>query len=169
MKNKYEIRGEVTAIFLKRKDGTVLETIIDTENLQLAKSFRYTWYARLNPNNNSYYVVGVDSSNGRYKRKTIQFHRWLLKPKDNMVVDHINHDTLDNRNRNIRIVTVAENNKNKKPGSKITSGIRGVYWYSRQGKWTASIRIDKKLYFIGYFNNKFEAKKELDKFKDTLK
>ena len=30
MRNEYEIRGDVTAVFLKRKDGTRLEMVIDT-------------------------------------------------------------------------------------------------------------------------------------------
>lgn len=39
MKNEFEIRGDVTVIFLKRRDGTVLETVIDTSDLTRAREF----------------------------------------------------------------------------------------------------------------------------------
>ncbi|MFM1655544.1 hypothetical protein ACI7RC_26120 [Brevibacillus sp. B_LB10_24] len=45
MKNDYEIREGVTAIFLKRKDGTVIETIIDTSDLPKAQEIEGAWYA----------------------------------------------------------------------------------------------------------------------------
>lgn len=32
MKNNYETRGEITAIFIKTRDGNTHETIIDTVN-----------------------------------------------------------------------------------------------------------------------------------------
>jgi hypothetical protein len=37
LKNKYEVRGEITAIFLTKKDGTILETIISTSGLRKSK------------------------------------------------------------------------------------------------------------------------------------
>jgi hypothetical protein len=43
MKNGYEIRGEVTSIFLKRKDGKVIETFIDTNDLNKANEHHGIW------------------------------------------------------------------------------------------------------------------------------
>lgn len=45
-----------------------------------------------------------------------KMHRWVLgiKPNErpNIVVDHINHNGLDNRKENLRLVTTSENKKN---------------------------------------------------------
>lgn len=40
MKNDFEIRGDVTAIFLRRKDGNPMETIISTSDLPKAQEFQ---------------------------------------------------------------------------------------------------------------------------------
>ncbi len=108
MKNDYEIRGDVTAIFLKRKSGEIVETIIDTKDLSLVQTFPYTWCANWFNTSNSFYVSGSD------KGRTIYLHRFLLNFPENMVVDHINHDPLDNTRTNLRIVTKSENGKRKK-------------------------------------------------------
>ena len=50
-------------------------------------------------------------------------------------VDHINHDTLDNRKRNLRVVTVSQNNMNKDVRSDNTSGHTGVTFDKKSGKY----------------------------------
>ena len=39
MKNKFEVRGKIVAIFLDRKDGTTIETIIDLDDLSMVQEF----------------------------------------------------------------------------------------------------------------------------------
>lgn len=52
-----------------------------------------------------------------------------------LVVDHLNHNTLDNRKCNLRCVSQRENCRNRqKPG---TSRYPGVYWDKTKHKWTA--------------------------------
>jgi len=50
--------------------------------------------------------------------KLQSMHRLLMKPKKNLVVDHINHDRLDNRRENLRVCTQKENMQNKTPGKR---------------------------------------------------
>lgn len=38
-----------------------------------------------------------------------------------------------------------------------TSGVRGVHYCNRYGKWRASIGVNGAQYFLGYFANKQDA------------
>lgn len=70
-------------------------------------------------------------------------------------VDHINHDTLDNRRSNLRVVTNAENRQNLRPRKGRL--YRGVFFDARAGKWRAQSRLNGKKYNLGCFATEAEA------------
>jgi len=72
-------------------------------------------------------------------------------------VDHINHDTLDNRLINLRIVDNATNCKNKSRSKNNTTGVTGVYYCRSKLKWVAKIGVDNKLNNIGQYETFDEA------------
>lgn len=151
MKNSYEIRGDVTAIFLTSKKHGDMETLIDTADLDKAKEFPMTWYANWSNFTKSFYVVGnTKIENG--KRKSVKLHRWIYKNLQDKVIDHINHDTLDNRKINTRQATHSENRQNRK-GATVRNkcGVRNVMMDKRSGKWKVVAVIDKKLKCFGFF------------------
>lgn len=107
-------------------DGQVLlelsqgqTTVIDVEDLD--KALQYRWYAVWNDSIRGYYAVAHPDNT------TLYLHRHLLDAPSGMTVDHFNHDTLDNRRNNLRLVTNQKNCENRK-GAYSTSklGIRGV-------------------------------------------
>lgn len=68
-------------------------------------------------------------------------------------VDHINGVTGDNRIVNLRDETQSENMRNTKRRSNNKSGVKGVFWVERDGKWEAQICIDGKKRSLGkYFD-----------------
>jgi hypothetical protein len=79
-----------------------------------------------------------------------------------MSVDHINGDTLDNRRKNLRLCTNAENTRNMRPHTGRSSKYKGVSWHSPSRKWQAEIRIDYKRVFLGLFVDEKEAAKAYD-------
>jgi len=87
-------------------------------------------------------IASSPESKRGYKRVSIDkkryyLHRvlWSLRydrdPGPNMVVDHINGDTRDNRIDNLRLCSKSQNSKNRKTWS--STGLRGVYRRSRAG------------------------------------
>lgn len=68
-------------------------------------------------------------------------------------IDHINHDTSDNRIANLREVSKRENARNLPLLRSNSTGVAGVY--HRDNKWVAMIRVDRELRHLGYFA-KFE-------------
>ena len=83
-----------------------------------------------------------------------------------MVVDHINHNGLDNRKSNLRICTNQENICNCEIPKNNKSGCKGVYWAKDKNKWTVQVTINNKTIYIGRYTNleeAIEARKEASK------
>ena len=93
-------------------------------------------------------------------------HRLIMGAKKGQMVDHINRDSLDNRKKNIRFCTYSVNMRNRQWGK---SGITGVYWGVLEKKWRAQIGFNKKVYLIGWYDNKKNASVAYDnKLKELL-
>ncbi|MGY6209689.1 HNH endonuclease [Cytobacillus firmus] len=153
MKNDYEIRGGLTAIFIVRRDGTRVETLIDTSDLEIAKSFSNTWCVKFDTHTNSFYVTGMMKKPDGSKT-TIRLHRLILNAPEDMVVDHINHETLDNTRKNLRVITNQQNQQNKRIYRNNTkSGVMGVTFHKHSNKWRVLLKVDGKTHYLGYYDD----------------
>ena len=78
------------------------------------------------------------------------------------VVDHRNHDTLDNRKKNLRVCSRQENNANaqKRPGT--SSRYKGVCWHAMSKKWAAQIDFNRKRCNLGLFAKEQTAARVYD-------
>lgn len=81
------------------------------------------------------------------------YHRGYLPE----CIDHIDGDSLNNRIENLRACTMSENQYNRKMNKNNKSGIKGVGWAKREGKWVARIQVNKKQKHVGFFNNLNDA------------
>lgn len=72
-------------------------------------------------------------------------------------IDHINHDTSDNRIENLRRVTNIENQRNRSMSKNNTSGIMGVSFCKQTSKWVAEIKVNYRKINLGRFNTIQEA------------
>jgi hypothetical protein len=89
--------------------------------------------------------------------KITALHRFIMDhdvDDRNIVVDHINGDTLDCRRENLRICTMTENVRHKtKLSCRNKSGYIGVYSSVNGEKWYAFINVDKKHIHLGSYDN----------------
>lgn len=82
-----------------------------------------------------------------------------------LVVDHINRDKLDNRRSNLRVVTQKENCHNASLRSNNKSGVAGVFFDKRAGRWRAQIYHGGKTTHVGIydcFDDAVKARKEAE-------
>ena len=79
--------------------------------------------------------------------------------------DHINQNRSDNRVKNLRAVTCAENGKNQLLRKNNVSGISGVYWNKGIKRWIAQIWVGNKTKSLGSFTEIEDAKQARDEAK----
>ena len=73
------------------------------------------------------------------------------------LLDHRDQDDSNNRIRNLRSATNAQNVVNSPPRRTGTSGARGVTWNKRARKWQAAICVSGKSLYLGCYAEKADA------------
>jgi hypothetical protein len=92
------------------------------------------------------------------KRSSIPLHRFIIgETKEGLQVDHINKNPLDNRRKNLRVVSSSQNMMNREKQINNKSGFKGVSWHKASNKWRATIIINKKQTTIKTCQNIIEA------------
>jgi len=76
---------------------------------------------------------------------------------EDLQVDHKDGNGLNNSPSNLRQVTPSQNNKNRKLPKNNTSGVIGVNYCSKTGKWQARIGANGRRVSLGYFDNLEDA------------
>ena len=117
-------------------------TLIDIEDIPLISQYKWCY-------KEGYVMTGHTRDNNR---KIL--HRFIMNAPKDKIIDHIDQDTLNNRKSNLRVCTIAENNRN-------TSKTIGVYQRkdSASNAWRAMIMINRKTIQLGKFNTKEDALK----------
>ena len=92
------------------------------------------WYAYFCKNNRSFYAGHIEINPVTKKGSRVAMHRFIMKAEKGQIVDHINHNTLDNRHCNLRIVSHLQNCLNRKKQEGKKSPYKGVYCVKNKRK-----------------------------------
>lgn len=147
--NRYEFDGEVGKCYFSNNDSYFL---FDTEDYDKIKD--YTWY-RVDNRVEAYYCV---SESRIYKTYVA---RLVVNCPEDLIVQHKNNDSLDNRKCNLQICSRAQLTRHLHTPKNNTTGYKGIQ-RSRQLKdgsyhYKALIYVNGKTHYLGTYKTFEEA------------
>lgn len=137
------INGDTVAeVPLHSRDGLITGyAMVDRADAEWAS--RWKWYLQKGGSLRLLqYAYRYECIDG--KSCNIAMHRELMglpRQRDGREIDHWNHDGLDNRRCNLRVVSHAQNQQNKRAHTGSSSVYRGVYWNTQRQRWTAQVKL----------------------------
>lgn len=141
--NVYDIGEQLTYIHCFSVKGIETGIItIDTSDLELVQS--YPWHIESAK-------AGIKYAAASVAGHTVRLHR-LLMPNAT-IVDHINHNGLDNRRINLRSCSNAENSRNKILHTQPKSGYVGIRHNPKCNTYYVRIMVNKKEISLGHYDN----------------
>jgi hypothetical protein len=147
-KNEIIIKENYALVILNDAFGNYqTEVEIDIEDIGKIKDYKWS---RMGVKEEKYYAVCY--------KENLFMHRAIMNITDkNILIDHRNHNGLDNKKNNLRISDCVTNGQNKKLLDRNTSGVTGVDWHKQRGKWRVRITVNKKEISLGLYDDFDEA------------
>ena len=121
-------------------------TIVDDKNYERLN--QHKWYAFKTTYDG---FMAVRNVCGNKDIKCVYMHREIMGFPEGMQIDHIDHNTLNNQENNLRICTCSQNHQNRHI-IRGNSQYKGVCWHKINQKWQAYIVNKKKSNYLGYFD-----------------
>lgn len=81
--------------------------------------------------------------------KMVYMHHEILPLENGKEVDHRDRNGLNNRRKNLRLVTHSQNLHNR--------GAKGISFDKRRGKWKARLNVKGRELWLGYFVDRRDA------------
>lgn len=134
--------------YIIAKCGTKI--MVDDEDYAAMNAIK--WFIKTSTRGLKYAVGRIynqDFPNGKHVRMS----RIIINCPPDKEADHRNHDTLDNRRKNLRVVTRTQGNVNRRPFG--ASGYKGVI--RDNNRWISSITVCRKRFYLGSFDSPEEA------------
>lgn len=140
-------RGFISLVDLERFESTLTYNFRDGRSAVVRPS-SLNWMASKSKCN--FYAVAFLISDGN--RWGLKLHRLLSECPGDMVTDHVDHDTMNNRISNLRICSPIENRRNSRKLKSATSAFKGVK-RNACGRFVATINRR----YIGTFDSEVDA------------
>lgn len=160
MNNECFREGNIVKIKAFDTLGTEHEITVDIDDFHSLDEIKSEWKITIDHNN--HYAIT------RFEGEMLVMHRFIMNAGQGTQIDHVNHNGLDNRKKNLRFVTTSENalNRSGAASNNLHSKIKNVYWDRNKKRWKASITIRGKPILLGYFRDKYDAAEKVRKFKE---
>lgn len=157
VQNRIFIENDLTFFEVVKRDKTKVYFVVDAQDIPILKSD--IWYAMYCPKRKSHYLES---------KHKVKFHRLIMNTPEDLVVDHIDRNTYDNRRQNLRNVTIKENTLNiRRPyfQTNTKKGKDGLKYITKNpnGTWRFRLR-NRQLFADKSFNSKEEAIEYRDRF-----
>lgn len=132
-------------------------TMVDNEDYD--QLMKYAWHAKIDRGGRKVYAVRSQAfykEDGARSSKTIRMHRVLLGINEaNVLVDHKDHNGLNNQKSNLRICDKEKNSYNTRKRKGCASIYKGVSW--EKDKWRSAIQFNKKIIRLGRYEKEIDA------------
>jgi hypothetical protein len=157
IRNKYKIIDDYVILYVERRNRQKFEIYVDLETLEFLNDFNSKVHVDSYPNNKNIYYARLTkylgNKNGKAKYKMYILNRLIMNVNNpKILIDHKNHNTLDNRKKNLRIIAFNNNLRYRKSkNSNNKSGYRNVCWINNW--WRIQLQINGKNHL---FSEKFD-------------
>ena len=145
--NDYIIEGNITTLRITNRKGEVINVLIDTEDLERVKNHNWScgWRDGYQKRYYIQYSKYLGMINNKPKYKSILLHKFIMEVWDKRKVDHIDHNSLNNRKYNLRPIENKLNLRNRKSkNSNNKSGHRNVCWHKWDNCWVVQLMVEGK-------------------------
>lgn len=151
-----EIPAGAREIRLGGKKAAGRVALVDAADYETVSAYPWHVLEILTPGrrpNGPYAITSSDAAPSQYMHKLITGYART---------DHANHNTLDNRRKNLRSASPGQNGANSRKALNCASRYKGVAWHASNCNWIAAIRIDGRRIYLGSFANETEAARTYD-------
>ena len=150
-KNKYVLLDDYGVGYIESAVHGTVEFLFDLDDYELIN--QYTWHL---PGDKNHMYPRTIIRLSKSKCYQISLSRLIMGVDDsNIQVDHINHNTLDCRKKNLRICSPSENCLNKAQSFHLKHGV-----FLQDNKWMVRFRRNGVDYYGGVFDNYEDAVKK---------
>ena len=129
--------------------------LVDRRDYNFINQWKWTFMKHSAPEDGGY-------AYRKFGKRTVLMHRFIMSANAEELVDHINRHGLDNRRRNLRLVTPTQNAQYSKSHTG-TSKYKGVHWCSTRNKWIAKIRVNGRRMHLLQTDDEYMAALAYDK------
>ena len=130
--------------------------LVDDDDYEMLMRWNWTFVQE----KSTAYAMRIQVINGR--KASLKMHRLIMNPDAGLVIDHKDHNGLNNQKENLRICTPSQNCMNARVSKGSRSKYKGVNFCTFTNKWVATICKNKKRLTIGRYKIEEEAARAYD-------